>query len=101
MSFAKGRFLGVDELIEAAERFKHQNTTSIELAVLHHIRSLMLVETYNEELQTSGRRPSKLRYRLQCCQIEENEFQRLFGKIDAAEDEKIWLGDQPDGAEVD
>ncbi|CAO3687503.1 unnamed protein product [Umbelopsis ramanniana] len=101
MSFAKGRFLGVDELVEAAEKFIHQNTTSIELAVLHHISSLMLVETYNEELQTSGRRPTKQRYRLQCCQIEEKEFQRLFGKNDAAEDEKIWLGNQPDGAEVD
>ncbi|KAI9284309.1 hypothetical protein BC943DRAFT_361331 [Umbelopsis sp. AD052] len=100
MSFAKGRFLGVDELIEAEKRSKGHSGSSTELAVVHHIRSLILVETHNEDLQASGRRPIKLRHRLQCCQIEENEFKRLFGRMEA-EVERIWLGDQLDVVEVD
>lgn len=65
-------------------------------SVLH-----IAVKTNNEEMQAKGRRSSKLCYRLRCCQIDENEFQRLFGKSDATEDERIWLSDQPDGVEVD
>ncbi|KAG2189290.1 hypothetical protein INT44_004432 [Umbelopsis vinacea] len=100
MSFAKGRYLGVDELIEAEKKLEHQSASSIALAVVRHIRSLMLVETYDGDLQTNGSSQIKLCYRLQCCQIEENEFLRLFGRI-VAETESICLGDKPDGAEMD
>jgi hypothetical protein len=76
-SFAKGRFSGVEELIEAAEQSEHQNSSSVEIAIVHDISSLILVQVYGYDMQTGGGNPIKLCYRLQCCQIEENEFDRL------------------------
>jgi Heterokaryon incompatibility protein (HET) len=77
MSFAKGRFLGVEELIKAGEQSVLQSSSSVELAIVHDIRSLILVQVYGQDMQTGGGNPIKLCYRLQCCQMEETEFERL------------------------
>jgi hypothetical protein len=97
MNIWAGRSVGMKELIAAADiQSVHQSSSSMELAIVHHIRSLILVEPYDQDLQTGGGRPIKLCYRLQCCQIEENEFIRLFTKTNVKL-ERIWLGDQPEG----
>jgi Heterokaryon incompatibility protein (HET) len=99
MSFTKGRSFGVEELIKAEEESKSQSSSSVQLAIVHHIRSLMLVKVYDEDVQTGGGRPIKLCYRLQCCQLEEDEFSRLFDE-DNAEFERIWVGDMPNSDEI-
>ncbi|KAI8576462.1 hypothetical protein K450DRAFT_214218 [Umbelopsis ramanniana AG] len=131
MSFARGRCLGAEDLVKVGEQPKYQRSSSVELAIVHDIRSLILVQVYGEDMQTGGGKPIKLCYPLQCCQIEEDEFERLFSlcidepkepaagpeelKLEgeskakvANEDhsdsdiqfERIWLGDMPDGAEL-
>jgi hypothetical protein len=94
LKFANGRFSGLEELIEAAERLENQNSPYVELAIVHDIRSIMLLETYDEVRQTGGERPIEICHRLQSCQMEENEFKRLFDETNA-EFERIWLGDKP------
>jgi hypothetical protein len=99
LNFAKGRSLGVEELIETAGRAGRAGNTSpssVDLAIIHDIRSLMLVEAYDIDLQTGGEQPIKVCCRLQCCQIEETEFERLFDETDA-DFERIWLGDRAVG----
>ncbi|KAI9281373.1 ankyrin repeat-containing domain protein [Umbelopsis sp. AD052] len=78
MSFAKGRFQRAEELIEAGKQIEPESSSSVELAIVHDIRSLILVQVYGHDRQTGGGKPIKLCYRLQCCQIEEAEFDRLF-----------------------
>jgi hypothetical protein len=58
----------------------------MQLAIVHDLRSLILVEIHDKDLQTGGGLPINLCYRLQCCQIEEIEFKM------------VWLGDPPDDA---
>ncbi|CAO3674821.1 unnamed protein product [Umbelopsis ramanniana] len=130
-SFAKGRFSGVEELIKAGEQSDNQNSSAVEIAIVHDIRSLILVQVYGYDRQTGGGKPIKKCYRLQCCQIEETEFERLLiwhvdeskksaavgeeakqdnssqAKVTSEDDlkngptlERIWLGDKPDGAEL-
>ncbi|CAO3693053.1 unnamed protein product [Umbelopsis ramanniana] len=97
--FAKGRSLGVEELIEAAGRVGrvgNSSASSVDLAIIHDIRSLMLVEAYDVDWQTGGEQPNKVCCRIQCCQIEETEFERLFDETDA-DFERIWLGDKAVG----
>ncbi|KAG2175263.1 hypothetical protein INT44_007751 [Umbelopsis vinacea] len=95
MSFAKDRFQGVEELIKVGEHPEYQRSPSVELAIVHDIRSLMLVQIYGQDMQTGGGKPIKLCYPLQCCQIEETEFERLFSwymeepKHPAAESEEL------------
>jgi hypothetical protein len=100
MNFAKDRFQGAKELITAGEQSKDQTSLSVELAIVHDIRSLILVHVYGQDMQTGGGKPIKVCYRLQCCQIEELEFQRLFPKVETNL-ERIWLGDMPDSNELD
>ncbi|CAO3674717.1 unnamed protein product [Umbelopsis ramanniana] len=76
-SFAEGRFSGVEELIKAGEQPEHQNSSSVEIAIVHNVRSLILVQVYGYDKQTGGGKAIKKCYRLQCCQIEETEFERL------------------------
>jgi hypothetical protein len=71
----------------------------VELAIMHHIRSVMLVKVYDEDFQTGGRRPIKLCHRLQSCQSEVDKFNRLFDE-DSAEFERFWIGDMPDSDEL-
>jgi hypothetical protein len=98
LSFAKGRSIGVQELIEMAESEKKPSSASMQFAIVHYIRSIMLVETYDKDLQTGGAgRHIQRCHRLQCCQIEEKEFTRLF-KEDGTKLERIWLRDKPEGA---
>ncbi|CAO3674639.1 unnamed protein product [Umbelopsis ramanniana] len=78
MSFSRDRYLGAEELIKAGEQPENQRLSSVELAIVHDIRSLILVQVYGQDMQTGGGKPIKLCYRLQCCQIEESEFARLF-----------------------
>jgi Heterokaryon incompatibility protein (HET) len=100
MSFAKGRFLGAEDLIKAGEQPEYRRSSSVELAIVHDIRSLILVQVYGQDMQTGGETPIKLCYRLQCCQIEELEFKRIFQKVDI-ELKRIWLGDKPESDELD
>ncbi|KAG2173567.1 hypothetical protein INT44_007158 [Umbelopsis vinacea] len=93
-----GRFVGLTDLIKEA-RAGHQEFSSLKLAIVHDIRSIMLVMEYDEDWQTGGGGPVKLCYRLQCCQIEEDEFERLFDDVESdygitANFERIWLGDK-------
>jgi hypothetical protein len=99
LNFAKGRSLGIEDLIAAMESREHQGLP-VELAIMHDIRSLILVQTYNAEWQAGGGKPIRLCYRIQCCQIEEVEFKRLFGKTGASKFERIWLGDKPDSVNI-
>ncbi|KAG2180438.1 hypothetical protein INT44_003442 [Umbelopsis vinacea] len=94
LNFAIGRSSGIDELYEATEKMEHQGLP-VELAIVYEIRSLILVQTYNADWQAGGGKPLKLCYRIQCCQIEEIEFERLFDKYRALQYERIWLGDRP------
>jgi hypothetical protein len=96
MKFAVGRWLGVEKMIEAAQGPSYQGSSSVGLAVVHDIRSIILVQTYDEDWQAGAGEAIKLCYRLQCCQIEEYEFERLFDDIEV-DFERIWLGDKPDG----
>jgi hypothetical protein len=96
LKFAKGRHSGIDHLIEAASLPDNQTSPSVELAIVRDIRSLILVKTHGTDWQASAKHAIKLCYRLQCCQIEENEFERLFDETDV-EFERIWLGDKPSG----
>lgn len=95
--FAKNRSLGVEKLLASAEGLEIQAWPSLQLAIVHDIRSLILVEIYDKDWQTGGALPINLCYRLQCCQIEENEFERLFDEI-IVKFERIWLGEKPVGA---
>ncbi|KAG2176715.1 hypothetical protein INT44_007379 [Umbelopsis vinacea] len=90
LKYVQGRFSGVAELIATAAQPQYRNSPNIELAFVHDIRSIMIVRIYGEDTQSGGGRPIKLCYRLQCCQIEENEFMRLFVDIDV-DFERIWL----------
>jgi hypothetical protein len=120
-SFAKGRFSGVEKLIEAREQPEYRNSSSVEISV----------QVYGYDMQTGGGKEIKLCYRLQCCQLEETEFKRLLiwhvdesrksaavgeeakrddssqAKVASEDDlkngptlERIWLGDKPDSAEL-
>jgi hypothetical protein len=98
LKIATGRFIGLDGIIQEAKA-GHQESSNLKLAVVHDIRSIMLLMEYGEDWQTGGGGPVKLCYRLQCCQIEEDEFERLFDDIEndygiAANIERIWLGDK-------
>ncbi|KAI9277347.1 hypothetical protein BC943DRAFT_364265 [Umbelopsis sp. AD052] len=78
-----GRFVGLTDLIKEA-RAGHQEFSSLKLAIVHNIRFIMLVMEYGEDWQTGGGGPvKKLCHRLQCCQIEEDEFERLFDDVES------------------
>jgi hypothetical protein len=97
LSFAKDRSMGVDNLLEMAESQNSQRSASLKFAIVHYIRSIMLVEIYDKDLQTGGvGRQIERCHRLQCCQIEEREFTRLFTENDANL-VRIWLRDKPGG----
>ncbi|KAI9289118.1 hypothetical protein BC943DRAFT_377339 [Umbelopsis sp. AD052] len=97
LNFAKCRSVGIEGLIMAAKMLERQRTIAIELAIVHEIKSLLLVHIYNNDLLGNDGTPMKLCYRLQCCQIEENEFGRLFDETKATV-ERVWLGDRPNDA---
>jgi hypothetical protein len=92
-NFVKGKYVGLDQLLQKARKLEFQATESVEIAVIHNIRSIMLVEIYGKDRQTGGGRPLKFCSPIQCCQIEENEFKRLLIHTDV-EFERIWLGDK-------
>ncbi|KAI9281344.1 hypothetical protein BC943DRAFT_329695, partial [Umbelopsis sp. AD052] len=92
MSFAKGRSLGTKELIKAGEQAEDESSSSVELAIVHDIRSLILVRIYGEDMQTGGGKPIKLCYPLKCCQVEETEFERLFARYNGGESKKPTAG---------
>ncbi|CAO3659485.1 unnamed protein product [Umbelopsis ramanniana] len=95
----QGKSSGIPELIATAERPEYRNSTDVELAIIHDIRSIMLIQSYGEDIHTGGNRPIKLCFRLQCCQIEEDEFERLFYDLDIAPD-RIWLGRKPTNGRI-
>lgn len=93
LSFVQDKYVGLDQVFRKARRLKFHATGSANIAVIHDIRSIMLVEVYGKDRQTGVERPLKFCSPNQCCQIEENEFKRLFLHTDV-EYEKVWLGDK-------
>jgi Heterokaryon incompatibility protein (HET) len=93
LNFVQGKYIGLDGLIKKARNLEFQATASLEFAIIHNIRSIMLVDIYGKDRQTGGGRPLKFCSPIQCCQIEENEFKRLFIHEDV-DLERIWLGDK-------
>ncbi|KAG2186894.1 hypothetical protein INT44_003121 [Umbelopsis vinacea] len=99
LRFAKGKYVGIDEFIKEAEKSETKASTSMEVAIIQNIRSIMLVEIYGTDRQAGEGRPLKISSPIQCCQIEENEFQRLFSHISAnrasygqqGEEERLWI----------
>ncbi|KAI8577251.1 hypothetical protein K450DRAFT_290638 [Umbelopsis ramanniana AG] len=85
--------VGLDQLITAAEQRDVRNSERIEVAIVHRIRSLMLLEINGAE-QHMGRQEYKSYHRLQCCQFEHYEFERLFSDFNA-QYQTIRLGDKP------
>jgi hypothetical protein len=86
--------VGLDQLISAAEQRDVRNSKCIEVAIVHSIRSLMLVEIHGDVRHTDGSLAYKPCHRLQCCQFEHYEFERLFADINVRY-QTIWLGDKP------
>jgi hypothetical protein len=84
----------VEGLIQMAKGKEFKKSTTSRVAIFHDVKSVMLIKIHGEDRQTGGGNPIKCCYRLQCCQVEENEFERLFGDIDA-DFERIWLGNKP------
>ncbi|KAI9288283.1 hypothetical protein BC943DRAFT_318139 [Umbelopsis sp. AD052] len=86
--------VGLDQLITAAEQREIRNSKYIEVAIVHSIRSLMLVKIHGDERSMDGSQAYKPCHRLQCCQFEHYEFERLFADINVRY-QTIWLGDEP------
>jgi hypothetical protein len=93
LKFVKDKHSGIEQFLKNAERSKAKAATSMEIAIIQNIRSIMLVEIYGTDQQAGEGRPLKICSPIQCCQIEENEFQRLFSHI-SIDFERIWLGDK-------
>jgi hypothetical protein len=68
-------------------------STTAKIAIVHDIRSILLLEQHGDDWQTGGGNPIKRCHRLQCCQIEEFQFERLFGNYGEKYD-GIWLGNK-------
>lgn len=86
--------VGLDQLISAAEQRDVRNSKCIEVAIVHSIRSIMLVEMHGDVRHMDGSLACKPCHRLQCCQFEQYEFERLFADINVRS-QIIWLGDKP------
>jgi hypothetical protein len=86
-------FYGATKLMEMIKRQAINTSVTSYIAIVCDIRTIMLLEQHGEDRQPGGGASIKCCHRLQCYQIEELEFERLFGKMN--EDyERIWLGDQ-------
>lgn len=92
--YSKGRCVGLKELNYAAKSPKIKTPKAIQIAIVQSIRSIMLIQVHESDLQTGGGFPIKCCTRLQCCQVEEDEFQRLFRNFTKVKPERIWLGDK-------
>jgi hypothetical protein len=92
--YSRARCMAVTQLVHMARSPKIKNRTAIRIAIVCDIKSIMLIETHGEDRQTGGGNPIKCCHRLQCCQIESAEFDRLFKDLDAKY-ERIWLGNKP------
>jgi hypothetical protein len=84
------------KLMEGIQRQAINTSVSSYIAIVSDIRSIMLLEQHGEDQQPGGGASIKCCHRLQCYQIEEFEFQRLFDKM-SEDHERIWLGDQTFG----
>ncbi|GAB5588204.1 hypothetical protein Unana1_03104 [Umbelopsis nana] len=93
-TFSKGRYVGLKGLNNAATRINDKIANHAQIAIVQSIRSVLLIEVYDSDFQTGGGVPIKCCTRIQCCQVEENEFQRLFSKFKLVKPERIWLGDK-------
>jgi hypothetical protein len=89
-----GILVGVTKMMEMIQKQETNTSASIKIAIFSDIRSIMLIEQHGEDQQDDGSVSIKCCHRLQCCQIEEFEFERLFGKM-SEKYERIWLGDKP------
>jgi hypothetical protein len=91
--YSKGRCTAIEKFVEKARNADIDSQLPIRIAIMHNIRTLMLVEIHGEDQQT-GSTPIKRCHRLQCCQVETDEFERLYGNI-GSKAERIWLGNKP------
>jgi hypothetical protein len=77
--------VGLNQLISAAEQRDVRNSKCIEVAIVHSIRSLMLVVIHDDEQHMDGSQAYISCHRLQCCQFEHQEFERLFADINVSQ----------------
>jgi hypothetical protein len=92
--YSDGRYVGVDTLTEATRSTKFTSSKAMYIAIIDEISSIMLVEVNDEDFQTAHGISIKCCSQLECCQVDENEFDRLFSDI-AVPYERIWLGNKP------
>jgi hypothetical protein len=94
--FEKGDIVGAMKLMERIQRQAIHTSVSSYIAIVSDIRSIILLEQHGEDQQPGGGASIRCCHRLQCYQIEEFDFERLFGKMNE-DHERIWLGDQTFG----
>lgn len=93
-TFSEGRYAGVDALEAAASSTEIKNSKTMYLAIIDEISSIMIIDVHGEDYQTAYGGSIKCCSRLQCCQVERQEFDRLFSNLEAPY-ERIWLGNKP------
>jgi hypothetical protein len=86
--------VAVTMLMELIQKQAASMSTIAEIAIMPDIRSILLLEQHGDDWQTGEGNPIKRFHRLQCCQIEDFQFERLFGKY-RERYERIWLGNKP------
>lgn len=90
--YSHERCMEAKKFINLARSPSIKKTASVQMAIVSGIRSIMLLELHGQDQQTGGNVPIKCFHRLQCCQVEADEFQRIFGNF-GSKAERIWLGD--------
>jgi hypothetical protein len=93
-TFREKDLVAVTMLMKLIQRQADSMSTTAKIAIVHDIRSILLLEQHGEDWQTGAGNPIKRCHRLQCCQIEEFQFERLFGNF-GEDHERIWLGNEP------
>jgi hypothetical protein len=93
-TFREKDLVAVTKLMKLIQRQANSMSTTAKIAIVHDIRSILLLEQHADDCQTGGGNPIKRCHRLQCCQIEEFQFERLFGNYGEKYD-RIWLGNEP------
>lgn len=92
--YSKGRYMGIAELLKQVQKSEIKPASTLGISIIRDIRSIMLIETHGNDIMTAGSIAIKCCHRLQCCQVETNEFERLFKSI-GTKSERIWLGSKP------
>jgi hypothetical protein len=95
-NFNEGKSMGATELIMLmTPNLDTTIPTNMAIAIVHSIRSIMLLEIHGEDRHTGRGVAINCCHRLQCCQVEQDEFDRMFSKVGGTRYERIWLGNKP------